>query len=262
MKRLTWIIATVVVAAVINAQQRGPQRPGTPPAGPQSTVSGTVVQFTAGAGIGMPTLVIRTNGTDVSLILGPYRILLDAGFSASPGDLVEATVINCSECAHGLAVIAVKNITNGTSAILRDSDGTPRWNGGPRGGGRGQHGPAFGSRNQNCIPPDMTRIETFPGTVVSFAGGPGVGRPTLVLATAGGERSVLVSPYHAIIEAGFEFVAGATLTVTAVPDSQGQWVVIELKDTATGTTLQLRDSATGLPIGGRTCGGAGHGPRP
>lgn len=242
------LAVTLAIAGAVVAQQRGP-------AGPQSTISGTVVEFTAGAGLGMPTLVVKAGSTDTALVLGPYRVLQAAGFSAKAGDLVEAVVMACTECPTGFAVLSVKNLTNGTAVTLRNADGTPFSNGPARGGrqraaGRGQGmGPGFG--DHDCTGPDMTKVEVVNGSIKSFSGGPGIGFPTLVVTTAAGDRTFMVSPYRAILEAGYDFNAGAAVTIVAAPGAEGEWVVISIKDDATGATLVLRDGTTGQPIGGR-----------
>ena len=243
MKRIIPLIFALLITTVLVAQQRGGRGngpangpgTGTPPTGPESTISGTVVEFTAGAGLGMPTLVVRSGSTDTALVLGPYRVLAAAGFSAKAGDLVEATVVACTECPTGFAVITIRNLTNGTSAELRGADGTPHWD--HRGHGRGM--------NHGCLGPDMTKAEPITGTIQSFTGGPGIGQPVLVVKTAAGERTVMVSPYRAIIEAGWEFKTGALVTVVAAPDAAGSWVAISIKDEATGMVLLLRDAKTG-----------------
>jgi hypothetical protein len=46
--------------------------------------------------------------------------------------------------------------------------------------------------------------------------------------------------------------------VTAAPvvvDGQDHWVVLSLRDVATGVTVTLRDRSTGLPFGGAWCAG-------
>lgn len=253
------IIATLALAAGVTAQQRGqgPGGPGNgpqtgvPPAGPQSTISGTVVSFVAGAGLGTPTLVVTTGGKEVSLVLGPYRLLQQSNFSAKAGDLVEAIVVACTECEHDFMVVSVRNITNGTSVVVDRSRAGMQRSAGRRGG----NGP--GNGNQNCIGPDMTKQETFTGTIKSFTGGPGVGRPTLVVTTSAGDRTVFAAPYRAFVEAEYAFTLGAQVTIVAAPAPEGEWVVISLKDEATGVTFVLRDAQTGLPAaggrGGRHC---------
>ncbi|MGZ8869178.1 MAG: hypothetical protein ACXW2P_12620 [Thermoanaerobaculia bacterium] len=259
MKRtlVIFFIAALVLAVGVTAQQRGqgPNGPGNgvPPTGPQTTISGTVVSLTAGLGLGTPTLVLSSGGKEVSLVLGPYRLLQQSNFSAKAGDLVEAIVVACSECEHEFFVVSVRNITNGTAITL---DRTGAGAGMQRGAGRrGGNGP--GNGRQNCVGPDMTKQETFTGTIKSFTGGPGLGQPTLVVATAAGDRTVFAAPYRPFLAAGYEFTAGAQVTIVAAPAPAGEWVVISLKDEATGVTFVLRDAQTGLPVsggrGGRHC---------
>jgi hypothetical protein len=255
------VVAIIIAGAAFAQQERNRGGSGTPPSGPQSVLTGTVVSFTASAGSGMPALVIQQNGANVTLVLGPFWFLQNAKFAAAAGDTVEATVITCADCPNGYAVVAVKNFTNGTSVTLRDSEGLPLWiSNGPQGGGngcdmRGNRVPGSGLANRlfgtcNGEGPDMTKRETFSGQVKSFAGGPGVGRPTLVLATAEGDKTFIVGPYRVIRDSGMEFEAGAALTLTAAPSANGEWVAITIKDDATGAELTLRDATTGRPSGG------------
>lgn len=246
------IIATLALAAGVTAQQRGqgPSGPGNGPAtgappGPQSTISGTVVSFTAGLGLGTPTLVVTAGAEEVSLALGPYRLLQQSNFSAKAGDLIEAIVVACTECEHDFMVLSVRNITNGTSVVIdRSRAGMPGAAG--RRGGKGR-----GNGNQPCVGPDMTKQETFTGTIKSFTGGPGVGQPTLVVTTSAGDRTVVAAPYRTFVEADYQFVVGAQVTIIAAPVPEGEWVVISLKDEASGVTFVLRDAQSGVPAGGR-----------
>lgn len=258
------IVAIVAVIAGSAFAQQQRNRAMTPPSGPQSVISGTVVSFTAGAGQGMPSLVVRQGGADVTLVLGPFWFLQDAKFAAAAGDAVEATVMSCADCPNGLAVIAVKNITNGAAVTLRNADGLPLWMDEARGprhgrgfgrgngagsGGPGAGGPGFGSCDGNG--PDMTQLATFTGTVKSFTGGAGAGRPTLLLVVDGTERTFLVAPFRVVLDSGIGFSEGGTFTVSAAPNGNQEWVVVTLKDHATGAELVLRDAQTGLPVGGR-----------
>lgn len=258
------LIAVLVIATAAFAQQYGRgSGSGTPPSGTPTVVTGTVVTFTSAAGAGMPSLVVDQNGAPVTFVLGPFWFLQNAKFSATAGDRVELTVLSCASCPNGNAVVAVKNLTNGSSATLRNSDGVPLWQSkgsqrGPGGGMNGQQGQyGAGSRGGSCngTAPDMTQLTSFSGKVASFTGGARAGRPTLVLVTAQGERTFLVAPYRIVMDAGYEFVAGASITLTAVPNANGEWVVVSLHDDATGADLVLRDAQTGLPVGG---GGRGH----
>ncbi|MGZ8710541.1 MAG: hypothetical protein ACXW28_09965, partial [Thermoanaerobaculia bacterium] len=263
MKRYSLIaLAVIVIATAAFAQQygRGPGQ-GTPPAGPQSVITGTVVSFTATAGVGMPSLVVSRDGTELTFVLGPFWFLQNAQFAAAAGDSVELTVLGCTECPSGYAVVSVKNLINGSAVTLRNSAGLPLWqqggqqrgrgNGNGNGNGNGPgNGPGNGRGNCNSTGPDMAQLATFTGTVSSFTGGPGVGRPTLILATTAGEKTFLVAPYRTVLDSGFTFAAGTSLTLTAAPNTNGEWVVVTLKDNATGAELILRDAQTGLPVGG------------
>ena len=98
------------------------------------------------------------------------------------------------------------------------------------------------------------RSESLEGTVKSFSSGPGVGRPTLVFSTSKGDRTVVLSPYRALMAAGFTPAEGAKLTIRMAPvtiDGTDEWVAISVSDPATGFTLALRDATTGRGLGGR-----------
>ncbi len=50
-----------------------------------TTFAGAVSSFTGGAGQGYPTLVVATTQGDVTIMLSPYRVLLQAGYTPAPG---------------------------------------------------------------------------------------------------------------------------------------------------------------------------------
>jgi hypothetical protein len=245
------------------------------------TVQGDVVSFQAGFGQGTPALVLReASGNETTFVLGPYRYLQSQGFTAQAGDRAEVFGYECPNCEQGVAVAQVKNLTRGLTLVLRNPDGTPVWiayggqnvrrhlgsgtpgagNSAPQGTASVQGmgtGPGTGTasnvRRHLCdgTGPDVSRTETFTGTVVSFTGGPGEGTPTLVLATAQGELSILVSPYRALVYAGYTPAAGARVEVTAAPvelDGQEEWLALSITDLASGLEVVLRNAETGLPV--------------
>lgn len=282
-RRLVLLMAAfIVLAGLASAQTHYRARSvGVAPSGPASVISGVVVSFTASAGHGMPTLVVRQASADVTLVLGPFWFLQEGKFAATAGDVVDVNVLGCSACASGYAVVSVKNLTNGTAITLRNADGLVLWSSAARSGfgngagspGNGNgpgsgpapgfgpgsgygpgagsgRGPGFGSGQHLCgeTPAlDMTKVATVTGTIKSFTGGIGTGRPTLTLTTANGDSTFLVSPFRIAYDAGFEFVTGAALTVTAAPNANGDLLVITITDHATGAVLVLRDE-NGLPI--------------
>lgn len=264
MKRvlITIAILTVFLASLAVAQQqrRGPATQ--PLLGTQQTFAGTVVSFNATAGTMHPTLLVSDGSVQKAFALGPFWYLAESKFAAAAGDRVTVVSLSCTQCTTGDVVISVANQTNGTTVTLRDAAGLPLWQnasnapGHGRGMGRGNGPMGGGYGNCNGVMPDMTRKATFEGTVASFTGGPGVGQPQLTLATASGNRVFVPAPYRVVLDAGYTFATGAKLSVVAVPvinDGTEEWVLVSLKDLASGLELTFRD-ASGYPNGMR-----GHG---
>lgn len=255
----------ILIAVAAFAQMRGRSATPAPALGAEVTFTGAVTQFNAASGAGSPQLVMRTDdGHDMTFVLGPYWYLQQEKFTAKANDRAEVVARACSSCPNGYAAVTVRNLTAGLTLQLRAADGTPLWvggNGSANGPGMpgGHRGPGFGSgmgrHNGTCNGngPDMTRATAFDATVVSFTGGAGAGLPTLVVSTASGNKALLVAPYHAVMAAGLTFTAGARFSITAAPVSNNgveEWVVIKLRDLATGFELALRDATTGYPLQG------------
>ncbi|HQT94206.1 MAG: hypothetical protein B7Z74_00075 [Deltaproteobacteria bacterium 21-66-5] len=271
----------LVMASPLAAQQmRGGAAGGTGPRVDTSktfTVQGEVVSFRAAPGQAMPQLTVReASGNETAFVLGPFRYLQAQNFAAEAGDRAEVTGWVCASCAQGMVVGQVKNLTRGLTLVLRNADGTPVWTG-PAGQGARRHlagraagvgaargmgmrmgaGQGTGAMQRGgrrlCAGggPDLSRTATFAGAVVSFAGGPGEGFPTLVMSSTQGDVAIVLSPYRALMQAGYTPVAGAQVEVKAAPvslDGQDHWVALAVKDVATGLEVVLRDPATGLPL--------------
>jgi hypothetical protein len=269
----------LVLAGPLAAQQvRGGAGDGTGPRVDTSkafTVQGEVVSFQAAPGQAMPQLTVReASGNETVFVLGPFRYLQAQNFAAQAGDRAEVNGWACSGCEQGAVVAQVKNVTRGLTLVLRNAEGTPVWTG-PAGQGVRRHlagraagvGAAQGlgmgagqgtgatqrGGRQLCAGggPDLSRTATFTGAVVSFAGGFGEGFPTLVMSSAQGDVAIVVSPYRALMQAGYTPVAGAQVVVKAAPvslDGHDHWVALAIKDVATGLEVVLRDPATGLPL--------------
>lgn len=275
----------LMLASSVLAQHRG----GGPGAGSLPridtstavTVQGVVVSFLAGYGQGMPELIVREpSGTESTFVLGPFHYLQAQGFTAQAGDQAEVNGWACSTCEHAVAVAQVKNLTRDLTLVLRNADGTPVWIGG-KGSGARRHlgagttgagngsatgatggqgvgkGPGGGTMRQGgrhlCDGggPDLAEAATFTGVVKSFTGGAGVGFPTLVLTTSAGEVSIVLSPYRALLQAGYTPTAGAQVEVKTAPvtaDGVEHWVALTVTDVASGLQIVLRDPETGLPI--------------
>lgn len=264
------LLAAIVTLPALAQQGSGKGGPGggnpggTPSVDPsqKTVVTGDVVSLAAAPGAGMPTLTVKkSDGTEGAYVLGPYRYIVEKGFSAVANDRVELTLFACTSCDQGFAVAEVKNLTRGLTLPLRAEDGTPLFSGGRgrggfgaghgRGAGRGT-GQGPGAGQCDGTGPDLSRKATIDGTVKSFTGGFRQGRPTVVLLTAEAEKSVLVSPFRALRASGLVIAEGARLELVVAPvtfEGQEAWVALSVKDLATGATVQLRDASTGRPAG-------------
>ena len=272
---------TVATAATAQRGRQGSANGQGPQVDPTQTivVEGVVVQFVAGLGQGMPELQVEdAAGTEYSFVLGPFWYLTEQGFTAEAGDEVTVTAYVCAECDTGLAVASVVNSTKGVTLNLRDETGKPLWtsrqggggtggqgggcqgnggngNGG-KGGGRGSggQGDGGGAELRDHLILDLTKTTTFVATVTSYTVAAGNGAATLVAATDSGEISFLLSPIRVLLRAEFTPAAGDALEITAAPatvDSEQVWVVLTIRDVATGLELVLRDPATGFPVAGK-----------
>lgn len=103
-----------------------PQMASAPACGVTSTAtaSGVVDQVTAGIGIQMPTLVLKTNAGAITLKLGPERLLQAADFEINAGDSL--TVKYAVTCTGETVALVLTNSTGG-QLVLRHDDGTPAW---------------------------------------------------------------------------------------------------------------------------------------
>lgn len=245
------------------------------------TVQGEVVSFLAGYGQGLPELIVReSSGNESSFVLGPFRYLQAQGFTAQAGDRAEINGWACSTCEHAVAVAQVKNLTRNLTLVLRNADGTPVWIGakgsgvrrhlgaGTTGAGNGTAQGATGGQGVGKGPgtgtmrhggrhlcdgdgPDLSEVATYTGVVKSFTGGAGEGFPTLVLTTSAGEVSIVLSPYRALLQAGYTPTAGAQVEAKAAPvsvDGVEHLVALTITDLASGLVVVMRDPETGMPL--------------
>lgn len=94
-------------------------------AGSVTAVSGTVDQVSAGLGIQMPALVLKTADSKVLTIkIGPERVLEAADFEIKAGDAL--TVKYALTCTDEVVALELVNAA-GVTVALRNPDGTPAW---------------------------------------------------------------------------------------------------------------------------------------
>ena len=92
-----------------------------------ASVAGTVDKVSMGAGIQMPSLVVKTSdGQLIAMKIGPERILLASDFELNVGERVTAKY-GIAACTDENVAIQLTNAA-GVTVVLRDDDGMPAWN--------------------------------------------------------------------------------------------------------------------------------------
>lgn len=91
---------------------------------PIETAGGVVEQVTAGLGIQMPSVVLKTAGGVLTIKVGPERILEAADFEIKAGDTL---TVRYALCATGEMVALDLTNAAGEKIILRNDDGSIAW---------------------------------------------------------------------------------------------------------------------------------------
>ncbi len=87
---------------------------------------GTVVSVSMGVGLQMPTLVVKkSDGVEITVKIGPERILQENDFELAPGEAVTVKMATASCTGEYIAL----QLTNAAGVIitLRDDNGKPAW---------------------------------------------------------------------------------------------------------------------------------------
>lgn len=95
------------------------------------TVTGTVVAFTGGPGVGMPLLTLEADGETLVLVAGPWYVWQAAGYLPGEGDVLEVTYVPTHQNGEDFLVLTqVVEAASGLTVILRDPEavrsGCPR----------------------------------------------------------------------------------------------------------------------------------------
>jgi hypothetical protein len=96
------------------------------------TVTGTVVAFSGGPGVGVPILTLAADGDELTLVAGPWRIWDAAGFFPQEGQELVVTYAPAERDGEThLVILTVTDPATGITMVLRDPEtGKPL---GPRG---------------------------------------------------------------------------------------------------------------------------------
>jgi hypothetical protein len=233
------LINLALAAAVAFAQApRGPHgNPSAPAYGlgldltRQQTIEGSITSVQIGYAFRYPSITVN----QTTIRLAPVWYLLENDFELAVGDAVRVVAAPGFRDAT-LHAISVEKIKAGVTLRLRDEAGLPLWTGQPRpAAGAASAGLRLGA---GCL--DATSIATVTGQIESAEAGAGIQHPTLTLRTGGQLLTFKLGPERIFLQADFELIPGAMLTVRyALATSSGQLIALSLTD-ASGRTLVLR----------------------
>ncbi len=92
---------------------------------------------------------------------------------------------------------------------------------------------------------DLTAKTVLDGSVVGVNMGLGQGTPSFTLNVGGQNVTIIASPFHLLLEAGFTISVTDTMSVTAYPvtGAAGTYAAALLNNLKTGKSIQLRDDS-------------------
>ena len=242
------LVVTAAVYVIGLAQGKGPGQ-GTNGIvsnhGDVVTLTGTVRDIQIAAGQGMPSLtLVLGDSKQVTLMLGPYRVLANTNLDVKSGSRVSVEAIQSLRFENTFVALRIDNLDTGSSVTLRDSSGMPGWAGY---GGRGHENMACSGCGECQI--DLATKSTLVGTVAAVNMGFAQGFPNFTLTTDTGNITVIASPFRTLIDANYAISVGHRMSVIGFPSlrHEGAYVAAELTDSDTGASLVLRD-AQGVPV--------------
>ena len=270
-------LVTLSVMAQGRMQQQGAMQPALHVI-PQNIVTlvGTVTAVNMAPGQGLPSITLQTSAGPVTILVGPYRIVMDSKFEFKQAQGLEIKAFQDPQIANAYVATEIKDTGTGATLVLRDASGVPHMGGGAmgmqrrgdmmgmqRGGAMGMQRGAMGMQHNaagamrgtgacahNPANVDLKAATTLDGTVTSVNMAPGQGIPTFTLQVGGKNLIVTACPYQALVQADFRISVNDHMSVVAYPftDTEGSYLAGELNNLTTQKTLKLRDDS-GLPLG-------------
>ena len=232
-------------------------------------VSGLVTKVIMAPGQGMPSITLQTATGNLTVLLGPYRLLTEIGIEIKEGQSLELRAFPNPRIANAYVAKEIKD-PSGAWIALRDDSGMPLMGSGPMGMGRGRGGMGRGMMAgmwgqggmqgwqgagicaQDHANVDFSARMTMSGTVESVDMALGQGFPTFTIVSGGRTATILASPYQALVRANFKVADGDRITVVGYPilNAPDTYLAAELQ--IGENVLKLRDE-NGMPLlsGGR-----------
>jgi hypothetical protein len=235
------------------------------------SLAGTVTFVNMAPGQGMPSVTINTGSGEAVVRLGPYRTILNSKLDIQTGQAIAVKAFRDPRLSN--TWVATEITVNGTTVSLRDSVGMPqpgnaagqrnrgmmgmRQGAGP-GMGQGSmmmRGAANGVMSGRCgmqgaclCDPsklDLTAKAVLNGNVVAVNMAPGQGIPAFTLNAGGQNVTIIATPYHLLLEAGFSISVNDSMSVAAYPVAgvNGTYAAASLDNLTTGKSIKLRDDS-------------------
>jgi hypothetical protein len=261
MKRTWMVLALALMASTLIFAGQGRRKKSDVDLSTVRTVQGSVTAVSLEAGIGLPGFVLGTSdGSSLSVHLGPYWYLVSQNFSLGIGDAVSATVSDCPKTpdTQDVTAFSVEDLTSGASILLRDSEGAPVWQSGRKGNGNGS-GQGGGKGHGGCQANgcrhggygvggsvDLATLVETEGTATAVGLGLGTHHNTITFSAGGTDYALGLGPLWYMAQQGFTVTAGDALRVKMAQCSMG-WTAFEVANLTTGQTLLLRDDQ-GVPL--------------
>lgn len=216
------------------------------------TLTGTVASVNMAPGQGVPSFTLRSDAGEVTVLAGPYRVLMNSNFEIKQGQVLEVKAFQDPRVPSAYVATEIKDKSTGATLVLRNAAGVPhtgrRAMGVMRGGGMGMmRGAGAGSGLRAC-PYNSANIDlktrtVLAGVVESVSMAPGQGFPTFVLLVGGKRTTIVVSPYRSLLLANFQISVGHNMVVEAYPlvGTEGSYLAAVLHNQSTRQSLTLRN---------------------
>jgi hypothetical protein len=210
-------------------------------------LDGTVVDVFMAPGEEFPHFTLAlANGKRVTIVTGPYYVLLRNAFEIRAGDRMSMRAFESHWYTDTFVAVSLDNLTTGEAIVLRDTTGSPTWpntqtcdNAGIGYGG----GAAWFAGSAGDVVEINGRVE---GAAFNY----GDGYSAVTIKKNNGKRfTVLLCPGSFLLEQSFEIRDRDRLRIHAYMSEwfDGVYVAAEVRNRTRKQSLTLRD-ASGRPL--------------
>jgi hypothetical protein len=237
-------------------QQRGSGQPITQAAfnADVVTLTGRVTAVSLAPGKGMPSITLLSNAGEVTIMIGPYRLLMDQKFEIKQNQVLEVKAFQDPRIPNAFVATELKDTNTGSTITLRSAAGMSQSGRGGMGMMRGMGGAGRGMMNRSsacadCANLDLKAKTTFEGTVQDVTMAAGQGFPNFTLKVGNNAFTIATGPYWALQQADFKISKGGYLSVVAYPSLQHEnvYVAAAIENLTAQKSIKLRDD-NGIPL--------------